>query len=136
MPHTNKAAAPVAIDIPELEGRYVDLDGYTVGFEAYAADADPAEFFRGLPDDRCQCPHWGVVVTGSISFRFAGHTETYAAGDAYYAPAGHTPVVTAGTEVIEFSPTGPLNATMAVVGANLAAAKDTSTAGRPAEGEA
>ena len=122
MPHTNKASAPVGVDIPEFEGRYVDLDGYTVGFETYKADVDPAGFFRGLPDDRCQCPHWGVVLTGSISFRFAGHTETYAAGDAYYAPAGHTPVMTAGTEVVEFSPTEALNATMTVVGANLAAA--------------
>jgi hypothetical protein len=126
MPHTNKASAPVSIDIPELEGRYVDLDGYTAGytagFETYKADVDPAEFLHGLPDDRCQCPHWGVVLTGSISFRFADHTETYAAGDAYYAPAGHTPVMTAGTEVVEFSPTEALNATMTVVGANLAVA--------------
>ena len=33
MPHTNKASAPVSVDIPEFEGRYVDLGGYTVGFE-------------------------------------------------------------------------------------------------------
>ena len=31
MPHTNKASAPVSVDIPEFEGRYVDLGGYTVG---------------------------------------------------------------------------------------------------------
>jgi hypothetical protein len=127
MPHTNKASAPVGVDIPEFEGRYVDLGGYTVGFETYKADADPAEFFRGLPDDRCQCPHWGVVLTGSIGFRFADHTETYAAGDAYYAPPGHTPFMTAGTEVVEFSPTEALNATMTVVGANLAAAAGASS---------
>jgi hypothetical protein len=127
MPATNKASVPVSVDIPELEGRYVDLGGYTVGFETYRADADPAEFFRGLPEDRCQCPHWGVVLTGSISFRFAGRTETYAAGDAYYVPAGHTPVMTAGTEVVEFSPTEALNATMTVVGANLAAAAGASS---------
>jgi hypothetical protein len=126
MPHTNKASAPVSIDMPEFEGRYVDLDGHTVGFEIYKADVDPAEFFRGLPDDRCQCPHWGVVLRGSISFRFAGHTETYAAGDAYYAPAGHTPVMTSDTEIVEFSPTEALNATMAVVAANLAAAASAS----------
>jgi hypothetical protein len=127
MPHTNKASAPVEVDIPELEGRYVDLGGYTVGFETYTADVDPAEFFRGLPDDRCQCAHWGVVRAGSIGFRYADRTETYVAGDAYYAPPGHTPVVTDGTEIVEFSPTESLNATMAVVGANLAAA-----AGAPA----
>ena len=122
MPHTNKASAPVGVDIAELEGRYVDLDGYTVGFETYPVDVDPAVFFRGLPDDRCQCPHWGVVLTGSITFRFADHIETYAAGDAYYAPPGHTPLIAAGTEVVEFSPTDALAQTMAVVGANLAAA--------------
>lgn len=122
MPHTNKTSAPVGVDIPELEGRYVDLDGYTVGFETYHADVDPAGFFRGLPDDRCQCPHWGVVMSGRISFRFADRTETYTAGDAYYAPPGHTPLLTAGTEVVEFSPTDALGATMAVVEANMAAA--------------
>jgi len=122
MPHTNKASAPVGVDIPELEGRYVDLDGYTVGFETYQADVDPSEFFRGLPDDRCQCPHWGVVLTGSIIFRYADRSEKFTAGDAYYAPPGHLPVITDGTEIVEFSPTEALNATMQVVGANLAAA--------------
>jgi hypothetical protein len=124
MPHTNKTLAPVGVDIAELEGRYVELGEYTVGFETYRADVDPAEFFRGLPDDRCQCPHWGVVVKGSIGFRFADRTETYSAGDAYYAPPGHTPVLSAGSEVVEFSPTEALGATMAVVEANMTAAAE------------
>lgn len=122
MPHSNRTSAPVGLDIPELEGRYVDLGGYTVAFETYKADVDPAELFRGLPDDRCQCPHWGVVLRGSVSFRYADRTETHVAGDAYYAPPGHTPVVTAGSEVVEFSPTEELGRTLAVVEANLAAA--------------
>jgi len=122
MPRMSKADAAVSLDEPEIEGRYAELGEYTVAFETHKADMDPAPFFRGLPDDRCQCPHWGVVLTGSISFRFADRTETYTAGDAYYAPAGHTPVMTAGTEVVEFSPTEALDATMTVVGANLAAA--------------
>ena len=122
MPHISKSTAPVELDIPELEGRYVDLDGYTVGFETFRADVDPAPLFAGLPDDRCQCPHWGIVVSGRLTMRFADHEETYQAGDAYYAPPGHTPVVTAGTEVVEFSPTELLAQTMAVLGANMAAA--------------
>ena len=67
MPRTSKADAPVELDEPVIEGRYVDLDGYTVGFETHKADIDPAELFRGLPDDRCQCPHWGVVTTAGWS---------------------------------------------------------------------
>ena len=122
MPHTNKSSAPIAVDIPELEGRYVDLDGYTVGYETYKTDVDPAPFFQGLPDDRCQCPHWGVVQTGSISFRFADRTETYVAGEAYYLQPGHLPVITDGTELVEFSPTEELGRTMAVIEKNLAAA--------------
>jgi hypothetical protein len=131
MPRTRKDQAPVVLDIAEVEGRYVDLDGYTVAFEAYRVDADPAELFRGLPDDRCQCPHWGLVVSGSISFRYAAHVETYAAGDAYYAPPGHTPVVTAGSEVVEFSPTAELGRTMAVMQTNMAAHAATHTVSTP-----
>jgi hypothetical protein len=36
-----------------------------------------------------------------------------------YAPPGHLPLVTAGTAVVEFSPTADLEATMAVVQKNL-----------------
>ena len=121
MPRTRKDEATLVLDEAEITGRYVDLDGYTVSFEAYHADVDPAELFRGLPDDRCQCPHWGYVVSGRLVIRFADREETYNTGDAYYAPPGHTPVVSPGTEVIEFSPTAALSETMAVLGANMQA---------------
>ena len=42
----------------------VTLEGTTVGFESYSADADFAPIFTGLPDDRCQSRHWGVVLKG------------------------------------------------------------------------
>jgi len=41
--------------------------GYAVGFERYPADVDLAPFFAGLPDDRCQCPHWGYVIHGKVT---------------------------------------------------------------------
>lgn len=77
--------------------------------------------FKGLPDDRCQSPHWGYVVSGKVTFRYAHREETYEAGDAYYAEPGHVPAVTAGTEVIEFSPTEEYGRTMEVVASNMAA---------------
>jgi len=128
MPRTSRAEAPIAIDEPLIEGRYVDLGGYTVAYETHKADVDPAPFFRGLPDDRCQCPHWGVVNRGKIIFRYADHDETFEAGDAYYGAPGHLPLIFAGTELVEFSPTDALNATMSVVGANLEASKATAGA--------
>lgn len=117
------ADAPVSLDEPEIEGRYAELDDYTVAFETHKADMDPAPFFRGLPDDQCQCPHWGVVLSGRIIFRYPGHDEVYTTGDAYYAAAGHLPLLFAGTELVESSPTAPLNETMAVVGKNLQATR-------------
>ena len=121
MPRTSKNEAPILVDEPPIEGRYVDLDGYTVGFETFRLDADPAALFRGLPDDRCQCPHWGVVNSGSLTMRYADHDETFTAGDAYYIAPGHLPLVFEGASVVEFSPTDALQATTAVLGANMAA---------------
>jgi hypothetical protein len=123
MPRTSKAEAPLAFDEPEIEGRYVDIGGYTVAYETHKADVDPAPLFRGLPDDRCPCPHWGVVSRGKIIFRYADHDEAFEAGDAYYGAPGHLPLIFAGTELVEFSPTETLNQTMDVLGANLAAVK-------------
>jgi hypothetical protein len=122
MPSANQTTTPVSVDLPVLQGRYAELDDYTVGFESFPQDVDPAAYFRGLPDDRCQCPHWGVVQSGRITFRWADREETYGAGDVYYAPPGHLPLISAGTAVVEFSPTADLGRTMAVVEANLAGA--------------
>jgi hypothetical protein len=46
----------------------------------------------------------------------------YEAGEAYHAPPGHTPTLYAGTEIVEFSPTEPLQQTIEVVSRNLEAA--------------
>jgi len=123
MPRTSKSDAPLIVNEPVLEARYVELDGYTVAFETHKAEFDPAPLFRGLPDDRCQCPHWGVVISGTIVYRYVDHEETYVAGDAYYGAPGHIPLLSPGTELIEFSPTEALRASLAVLDKNLAAMK-------------
>ena len=108
MSRTSKADAPVSLDEPEIEGRYAELDDYTMAFETHKADTDPAPFFRGLPDDRCQCPHWGYVIAGRMRYVFGDREEVYEAGDAFYQPPGHRPYVDAGTELLQFSPTDKL----------------------------
>jgi hypothetical protein len=122
MPKTSRETASKVEVIEGIgEGRSEELDGYTVGFSTYTSSADPAAFFEGLPDNRCQCPHWGYVIKGKVAFRFADREETYEAGDAFYAPPGHTPVVFEGTEVVEFSPTEEATKTSEVVRRNMAA---------------
>lgn len=116
-PHTG----PQEMSLEGLDVRLEHLDGgYSVCFESHTADADLAPLFQGLPDDRCQFPRWGYVVEGMITFRLDGGEVTYAAGDAYYVPPGHTPIHYSGAKVVEFSPSDELQETMATVFANVA----------------
>ena len=120
MPKASKATASGSIQAEGYEGQYESFDGrYTVTFETVTADADPDEFFKGLPDDRCQCEHWGYVIKGKVGFKTADGEETFETGDAYYMPAGHTPVLYAGTEIVEFSPTTELQKTIDVISKNV-----------------
>ena len=123
MPKVSRETDGRVEDIGVLESRSEEVDGTTIEFTSFRADADATPFFEGLPDGRCQSPHWGYVLQGRMTFRFADHDEVYEAGDAYYAPPGHIPVVTAGTEVVEFSPTEAYAKTQAVLARNLAAAQ-------------
>ena len=120
MSKASKTTASETIDVEGYEGHVENMgDGYTVAFEKYTADVDLAPFFTGLPEDRCQCAHWGYVITGKVTFHTKDGAETFEAGDAYYVGPGHTPELYAGTEVVEFSPTQELQRTMEVVSKNM-----------------
>ena len=122
MPGASKQSASESIAMDGYEGHFEDLGhDTTVGFELYTEDADIAPLFAGLPDDRCQCEHWGYVISGKVAFHFADHQETFTAGDAYHVPPGHTPELFSGTELVEFSPTAELGRTVEVVMRNLEA---------------
>ena len=120
MPKISKTDAPDSMEMDGYEGHFGELDEYTVGFETYTADADLSALFKGLPDDRCQCPHWGVVLKGKLKYTGADGDTIIEAGEAYYIPPGHLPFLYAGTEVIEFSPTKQLRETLAVIEKNMA----------------
>ena len=123
MPKASQKTASETVQVEGYEGHFENFDeGYTVAFETYSQDADMSPFFRGLPDDRCQCPHWGYVMKGKVTYRFGDREETFEAGEAYYAPPGHTPTIYSGTEIVEFSPTGDLQKTIEVVTKNMEAA--------------
>jgi hypothetical protein len=120
MPKASKQSATEHETLEGYEGHFEHFDGgWTVGFETYTEDADLSPLFEGLPDDECQCEHMGYVIKGKLAFRSAGREEVFEAGDAYYVGPGHTPVLYAGTEVVEFSPTDELGRTMEFVTTNL-----------------
>jgi mannose-6-phosphate isomerase-like protein (cupin superfamily) len=121
MPKTSKTTATQTADLPGFEGRYEELEGYTIGFETYTEDADLAPLFKGLPDDRCQSPHWGYVIKGKVTYKIGDREETIEGGEAYYVPPGHTPAIHAGTELVEFSPTAEFKRTVETVMKNVEA---------------
>lgn len=122
MPKASKVTASGHETVEGYEGHFEQFEGgWTVAFEAYTQDADLAPLFRGLPGDQCQCEHMGYVIRGKVGFRSADGEERFEAGDAYYVGAGHTPVLYAGTEVVEFSPTEELGRTLEVVTRNMQA---------------
>jgi hypothetical protein len=122
MPKASKLTASEHETLEAYEGHFEHFDGgWSVGFEAYSQDADLTPLFKGLPDDQCQCEHMGYVIKGRLAFRSADGEEVFEAGDAYYVGPGHTPILYAGTEVVEFSPTEKLAHTFEVVGRNMEA---------------
>lgn len=123
MPKASRTTASESIEVEGYEGHIEKFEGgYTVAFETYTADADLTPYFTGLPDDRCQAAHWGYVIKGKVTFKTADGDETFEAGDAYYVAPGHTPVLYAGTEIVEFSPTEEFEHTVDVVTKNMEAA--------------
>ena len=98
-----------------------DMDGYTANFVISRRDIDSTPLLKGLPDDRCQCPHWGYVIKGKVTFRFADHDEVFEAGDAFYVPPGHGQLADADTEYVQFSPREELAVVEAAIMKNMRA---------------
>ena len=121
MPKVSRESATNVADMGAAEDRGEELDGYAVTFVTIRQDADLAPMLKGLPDDRCQCAHWGYVFSGTLTWRYADHEEVCEAGDAYYAPPGHTPSATAGSEFLLFSPAEEMRAVEAAINKNMQA---------------
>ena len=120
MPKVSKESATKGDDYGAVVDRAEDVEGYTVNFVSFREDIDATPLYKGLPDDRCQCPHWGYVLSGAVTFRYADREEVCEAGDAFYTPPGHVPVKHApGTEIVIWSPAEELRVTEAAMERNM-----------------
>ena len=107
-----KEDIPVRIDVPGATARQVenfgDATGYgMIGGEYFSlgAGTDISGLLQGLEDDLCQSPHWGYIIQGKLTVRFAdGHSEVPVTSDLFYWPPGHSVRAEEDTEVILFSP--------------------------------
>jgi hypothetical protein len=107
--------------IGEYEGRQVDAGGIRIAFESMPAQFPPdASPFKGLPDDRCQCDHWGYLFKGSFRVTYLdGPDEIVSAGEAYHLRPGHFVQTIEPVEMIELSPVDEHDRTMAVLARNM-----------------
>jgi hypothetical protein len=103
------AAIPIEMSVNGVETRAVQWGDQLVRHIVLPAGVDFTPLFKGLPGDLCQCPHWGIVLAGSIHLRYAdGSEEVTRPGEAYYWPAGHTGWTEEGVTFLEFSPAAEL----------------------------
>lgn len=121
MPKVSKQSASHVEEHGPVEDRHDELEGYTVNFVTFRQDVDATPLLKGLPGDRCHCPHWGYVLKGRLTYRFADHEEVFEAGDAFYLPPGHVPLADAGSELVQFSPSVELKQVEAAMMGNMRA---------------
>lgn len=94
-----------------LAGDGVDLrtqpvdGGLTLGWVRVSKGVDLTDALAGLPEGRCQVPHWGYLMSGRLAMHTAGDDQEFAAGEAFYWGPGHVPAALEDCEYIDFSPT-------------------------------
>ena len=121
MPKVSKDSAAHAEVHGPVEVHHEDVHGYSIDFVSFGQDVDATPLMKGLPGDRCPCPHWGYVLKGRLTCRFADHDEVVEAGDAFYLPPGHIPTAEAGSEYVQFSPSEELRVVADAMNANMQA---------------
>jgi hypothetical protein len=117
----SKNDIPVTIEDAGVVIQEAVWDDIHVSFETFEQALDTTPLHRGLPDDSCQCPHWGYVLAGLVRVVYKDREEVLHAGDAYYMQPGHNAIYGPGTQTIEFSPNDQFQAMMEVVIRNIEA---------------
>jgi len=118
--HTSKDELEPTV-IGEYVGRSIDSGGIRVAFESMPANFPPDESpFKGLPDDRCQCDHWGYLFKGSFRVTYDNAPdEIVHAGEAYHLRPGHFLQTLEPVELLEIRPVAEHERTMATIAGNL-----------------
>lgn len=87
----------------------------------FQAGVDLAPLLEGLEGDRCQCPHWGYVISGRLTVTYADQeSETCVAGDVVHWPAGHSVRADEDSALVLFSPQVDHQAVLSHIGERIA----------------
>ena len=88
---------------PGVAIRRGDHGGLAVTLIRLQAGLTTDQLFAGLPDDRCQCAHWGYIISGTMRVHSADGARDYDAGESYYWPPGHNLEAVTDTEYLELT---------------------------------
>ena len=98
----------LAIDLEVGQQYRAEAGGMIIALERWNAGLDTGEMFAELPGGACQEPHFGYVVEGGVTVRYAdGQSESLTGGQAYYIRPGHNVHVDKDTEFVEFTQASP-----------------------------
>jgi mannose-6-phosphate isomerase-like protein (cupin superfamily) len=100
------------------EARRVEVGPLTVEFGRTEVPFDTTPYFKGLPDDMCQCHHHGYVVQGQLRFKTKDGEIAIQAGEAFDVGPGHIPVFGPGSEWVQFTDTNEQRVTDAAIRRN------------------
>ena len=99
-----KDELPIMLEAGPSLVRGIDWGEMRVSVVSVPAGTDFTPLLKGLPDDRCQGPHWGYVLKGRMRIRYETEDEVLSAGDFYHMHPGHTGIAEEDTEFIEVAP--------------------------------
>ncbi|MGP6174274.1 hypothetical protein [Corynebacterium sp. A21] len=88
---------------PGVEIRRFDADGLAQCLIRLDNGMRTDPLFKGLPEDRCQWPHWGYVIKGTMRVHTEEGATDFPAGSVYYWQKGHNLEAVTDTEYLEIS---------------------------------
>jgi hypothetical protein len=96
---------PIAIKAGGLELRFSPVGNMTLSFYQIPKNTDFASLLKGLPEDRCQCRHWGYLLKGKMLVHTKMGEEMVETGQVFYMAPGHVPEFLEDCDLFEFAPT-------------------------------
>lgn len=120
--HKTRDEMTVVMKDDGLEVLAEDLGEMRVSLFTLPPGFDLTPVFAAMPEGNCPVPHWGRLLEGEITLRYADGTEEVTrAGEFFHWPAGHTAWTESGVVWIDICPVSEaryVDETLAAAAAN------------------